>query len=153
MITRYKELSERLQCGWNISKSRSKQRGQTMVEFALILPTFLLLTVGLIYGGMMFRDYLSADRAAGDCATACGLYGDQIDESNLTRMKSTDFMIYSVVDNETTITRSNDENGNPEKVTAKLVLERKAVPTLVKFFISEEIVFEKNAPIINGSGS
>ena len=35
----------------------NKQKGQALVEFALILPFFLLLVFGLIYSGMLFHDY------------------------------------------------------------------------------------------------
>lgn len=35
----------------------NKQKGQALVEFALILPFFLLLIFGLIYSGMLFHDY------------------------------------------------------------------------------------------------
>lgn len=154
MTTQYKALSDRLQCGWNVLKSHSTQCGQTMVEFAFILPAFLLLTIGMIFGGMMFMDGLTADRAAGDCATACGLYGDQNDTVNLNQMKQTKFLIYTVNNEATTISRTS-ESGNPPytEVTAQIVLDRKEVPSLVGFFIAEELRREKSAPIINGSGS
>ena len=34
-----------------------KQKGQALVEFALIIPFFLLLIFGLIYSGLLFHDY------------------------------------------------------------------------------------------------
>ena len=36
-----------------------KQKGQSLVEFALVIPFFLLLIFGLIYSGMLFHDYTS----------------------------------------------------------------------------------------------
>ena len=41
-----------------------KQRGQVIVEFALILPLFLLMIFGLIYSGMLFHDYSTLSNVA-----------------------------------------------------------------------------------------
>lgn len=42
----------------------NKQKGQSLVEFALIVPFFLLLIFGLIYSGMLFHDYSSLSNTA-----------------------------------------------------------------------------------------
>ena len=36
-----------------------KQRGQMLVEFALLLPLFLLLLFGIMYCGFMYGDFLT----------------------------------------------------------------------------------------------
>ena len=36
-----------------------RQRGQTMIEFALMLPFMALFIFGMIYGGAMFMEYLN----------------------------------------------------------------------------------------------
>lgn len=36
-----------------------RQRGQSLVEFALVIPMFILLLFGLIYGGVMFLQWLN----------------------------------------------------------------------------------------------
>lgn len=36
-----------------------KQKAQGIVEFAIILPLFLLLSIGIIYFGMAYSDYLT----------------------------------------------------------------------------------------------
>ncbi len=45
-----------------------KQRGQVIVEFALILPLFLLMIFGLIYSGMLFHDYSTISNMARSAA-------------------------------------------------------------------------------------
>ena len=45
-----------------------KQKGQSLVEFALVVPLFLLLIFGLIYSGMLFHDYTSLSNIARSAA-------------------------------------------------------------------------------------
>ena len=42
----------------------SRQKGQSAVELAFILPIFFTMVFGMIYGGMMFMDYLSLNNSA-----------------------------------------------------------------------------------------
>ena len=41
-----------------------RQHGQTLVEFALIAPLMFLLVFAMIYGGVMFIDYLNFNNEA-----------------------------------------------------------------------------------------
>ena len=41
-----------------------KHKGQAIVEFALVLPLFLLMIFGIIYSGMMFHDYSTISNIA-----------------------------------------------------------------------------------------
>ena len=41
-----------------------KHKGQSVVEFALVLPLFLLIMFGIIYTGMMFHDYTTVSNIA-----------------------------------------------------------------------------------------
>jgi Flp pilus assembly protein TadG len=43
---------------------RDRSRGQTLVEFALILPVFLMLTLGVVDGARVFNAYISITNAA-----------------------------------------------------------------------------------------
>ena len=45
-----------------------KQRGQVIIEFALILPLFLLMIFGLFYSGMLFYDYSTLSNVARSAA-------------------------------------------------------------------------------------
>ena len=42
----------------------SKQKGQSMVEFAFILPGLIFIFLGLVYGGILFMDYIQYNNAA-----------------------------------------------------------------------------------------
>ena len=41
-----------------------KHKGQSVVEFALVLPLFLFIMFGVIYSGMMFHDYTTLSNIA-----------------------------------------------------------------------------------------
>lgn len=42
----------------------TKQKGQSAVEFAFIVPFLIFIFLGLIYGGILFMDYLQYNNAA-----------------------------------------------------------------------------------------
>ena len=52
-----------------------KQRGQATVEFALILPVFLLLLLGIMEFGLVFHEYLVVTHAAREGARVATLGG------------------------------------------------------------------------------
>jgi len=45
-----------------------RQHGQSIVEFAIVLPFFLLLLFGIFYSGMLFHDYSSLSNIARSAA-------------------------------------------------------------------------------------
>ena len=47
-----------------IRRRRNRSRGQTLVEFALILPVFLVLTLGVVDGARVFNAYISITNGA-----------------------------------------------------------------------------------------
>lgn len=49
------------------------QRGQGIVEFALVLPLFMLVLMGIITFGMAFSDYASLENVARSSARAAAL--------------------------------------------------------------------------------
>ncbi|SHK39384.1 TadE-like protein [Selenomonas ruminantium] len=46
----------------------ASQKGQSVVEFALIIPLFLSLILGMIYGGFAYADYLQYSTAVREAA-------------------------------------------------------------------------------------
>ena len=53
------------------------QKGQGILEFAIILPLFLLLSIGAIFFGMMFADYVAINSIASRSAREASLITTQ----------------------------------------------------------------------------
>lgn len=53
-----------------------KQRGQAVVEFALVLPLFLVFLFGVILSGMLFADYMTLSNVARGSAREASLQGE-----------------------------------------------------------------------------
>lgn len=53
-----------------------KRKGQVIVEFALILPLFLLMLFGIIYSGMMYHDYSTLSNIARASAREAAISGN-----------------------------------------------------------------------------
>ena len=52
-----------------------KQKGQAIVEFALVFPLMLLFLWGILYGGLLFKDYLTLSNLARDSARTASIQG------------------------------------------------------------------------------
>lgn len=67
-------------------------KGQSLVEFALVIPFFLLLVFGIIYSGMLFHDYSTlsnlARSAAREAAIVSGTQYDEIEAFYLNQSKN-----------------------------------------------------------------
>ena len=53
-----------------------RSKGQVIVEFALILPLFLLIMFGIIYSGMLFHDYVTVSNIARSGAREAAISGE-----------------------------------------------------------------------------
>lgn len=62
-----------------------KQKGQSLVEFALIVPLFFAMCFGMIYGGIMFLDYLQFNNAARVVAREISLMTNSTDRDRLAK--------------------------------------------------------------------
>lgn len=61
----------------------NRQKGQSAVELALILPLFFTMCFAMIYGGMVFMDYLSLNNSARDIARQISLTADATKQAEL----------------------------------------------------------------------
>ncbi len=76
-----------------------KNKGQSLVEFTLVLPFFLFLVFAIIYCGMLFHDYSTlssiARSAAREAAIVTGTNYDNIETFYLTQSQNTLTTLYS----------------------------------------------------------
>ena len=60
-----------------------RQRGQTLVEFALIAPLMFLMIFGMIYGGAMFMEYLDMSNEARTIARTIAIQDSETERKKL----------------------------------------------------------------------
>lgn len=53
----------------------NKQRGQDIVEFALLMPLFFIIFFGIMYCGFLFGDYLTLSSMARSAAREAVIVG------------------------------------------------------------------------------
>lgn len=64
-----------------------RQKGQDIVEFALLLPIFLLVLCGIIYCGFMFGDYQTVQGIVRHAAREAAVVEPTRDEGDPTKLK------------------------------------------------------------------
>lgn len=64
-----------------------RQKGQDIVEFALLLPIFLLVLCGIIYCGFMFGDYQTVQDIVRNAAREAAVVEPTRDKVNSTELK------------------------------------------------------------------
>ena len=105
-----------------------KKRGQAIVEFALILPVFILILLGIMEFGLVFHQYLVVTAASRDGARVAALGGT--DAETLTMVNTSAASINSG-QLTTTITPANRVKGqtvsvqvtNPVTIRAPLIAQ------------------------------
>jgi Flp pilus assembly protein TadG len=84
------------------------EKGQSLVEFALILPIFLLLLFAILDFGRIYFAYLTIDHAGREAARAASIGSTDIEEvavSNASSINLTeDQVTFTTLDGEATIT-------------------------------------------------
>lgn len=70
-----------------------RQKGQDIVEFALLLPIFLLVLCGIIYCGFMFGDYQTVQGIVRNAAREAAVVGHYTKRSDLSQPKIDNYKI------------------------------------------------------------
>ena len=60
-----------------------RQQGQTIVEFALVIPIFLLILMGIMSFAMYFSDYIALNNIARSVAREASLLTNKADDNEL----------------------------------------------------------------------
>lgn len=105
-----------------------KQRGQAMVEFAFIVPFLIVLFLALVYGGLLFMDYIQYNNAARAIARAAAFEaagfeeGKNFDDSDKAKFAAEKFnpltSLYTAEISDLKMNKSPD--GSTVSVTIKL---------------------------------
>lgn len=66
----------------------NNEKGQSLVEFCLIVPLFLLMIIGMIYGGVAYADYLQYSTAVREAARDIALQDENKRESLINGLSS-----------------------------------------------------------------
>ncbi len=134
----------------------NRQKGQSTVEFALILPLFLMITFATIYGGMMFYDFwqvqsetdMMARKAMFDIAENGETFPNKEKIINQAKdnLKNSDGKLELTAYKVKTV--SFDDPTSTE-VTAKIEIERKNdIPSIVANLLSKDLTFTSSMPIM-----
>ena len=119
-----------------------RQKGQDIVEFALLLPIFLLVLCGIIYCGFMFGDYQTVQGIVRNAAREAAVVGHYTENADPLQSKIDNYQIIADKYNQilkeqnvithlyvpdadgVKVTATNDQNEKPENsVHATLRLE------------------------------
>ena len=116
------------------------QRGQTMIEFALMLPFMALFIFGMIYGGAMFMEYLDfsnqARQIARDIAVLdsedkrAALIDSYKETAKFTRFYNMERTIHFVDENDNIVEPSEGYN---VRVMVTFTRENKDLPNILKW--------------------
>lgn len=115
-----------------------RQRGQTMVEFALMVPFMALFIFGMIYGGAMFMQYLNFSNEARQIAREISVlenvdsreyiiqtkYGATTEFARFYKATRTISYTYEKKTNEDGTTTDEDDTTKPVDVVVKVTFER-----------------------------
>lgn len=93
------------------NKSKNNENGQAVVEFALVLPLFLLLIFAIIEFGWMFYNYISVENAARNAARIACVEYQQIEQQD--NLGSGTDLNFAMLDNYTAVKTAVDASGNP----------------------------------------
>lgn len=119
-----------------------RQKGQDIVEFALLLPIFLLVLCGIIYCGFMFGDYQTVQGIVRNAAREAAVVGRYTESTDPSQPRTDNYQVIAakynqILKEQKVITHlyvpdadgvqvyaTNDNNEKPENsVHAKLKLE------------------------------
>ena len=70
-----------------------RQKGQDIVEFALLLPIFLLVLCGIIYCGFMFGDYQTVQGIVRNAAREAAVVGHYTESTDPSQPKTDNYQI------------------------------------------------------------
>ena len=108
-----------------------RQRGQTLVEFALIAPLMFLMIFGMIYGGAMFMQYLNMSNEVRTIARTIAIRNSETERQNLINSYGAKSTFASFYEMKRTIEctyypneEGTEDKKNPKEIIVKVTFKR-----------------------------
>ena len=122
-----------------------RRRGQAVVEFALILPIFVLILLATIYLGMFILDYVTLDAAASYAARYVAVHGEDSEFTTKVhdKVQSTTLLLpfYKIAADSPKAYAESDAN----IVTYMIKAERETTNTILEWILPEAFTVKKSA--------
>ena len=123
-----------------------KHKGQAVVEFAVVLPLFLLVLFGIIYSGMLFYDYSSLSNLARSSAREAAIT-QNLSDSKRTEIEDfykakTNNLLTSLYTPDATKPFKISYSASDNSVGVTITMKRNDVPILVEMVLPEEYKIE-----------
>lgn len=121
------------------------ERGQTLIEFALIVPMIALCLFGMIYGALIFVDYLDFSNQARTIARKYAVMNedDRKEQFDTTPKEISQFASFYKVEQTVYLEKENETDKDPVDVVVKITFKRdnESLPNVLKWvgFPPEEI--------------
>lgn len=116
----------------------SSQKGQSLVEFAFIVPFIMFLFLALIYGGILFLDFIQYNNAARSIARDAAFSSkSSFDDSDISSFKQKFNPLSSLYSPELIV----QKNLESSTVTVKILLTRSIDLNLFFALSSDDIGF------------
>ncbi len=116
-----------------------KQNGQVIVEFALILPLFLLMIFGLIYSGMLFHDYSTVSNMARSAAReAAIMQGTSYDGIKTYYIGQGQGLLTNLYETDSFDIKKGKEDNNDNEVYVNITMKRNFSFPLIDIVLPEK---------------
>lgn len=120
----------------------NKQKGQSMVEFAFIVPFLVFLFLALVYGGILFMDYIQYNNAARAIARAAAFSPkDEFNDSDKEVFKQEFNPLTTLYTAEIAEVKKNTTDSENPTVTVKINLIRAVDLNLLGIISNSEVEF------------
>jgi len=120
-------------------RSLKNQKGQAMVEFAIVLPILLLLVMGIFQFGMMLNSYITISNASREGARA-GIIGSSDEE--ITQLIIATSPVLEAPNLTVNITPNSDARKSGETLTVNVAYNYKLTVPIISSLFNNVVVLK-----------
>jgi Flp pilus assembly protein TadG len=123
------------------------EKGQSLVEFALVLPVLLLLLFGIVDFGRAFHAYLTIDHVGRDAARTASI--GKIDDASIVTTAKNNIMSVSGINSvDVTVSPSKASRTSGDEVTITIKNAKFTLLTPILGSLVKEITFKEDKTIM-----